>query len=140
MFGISSLVGSEGEDGLLMKAARDFTGESETNEVEPVREVAAPAAPAPAASEPPAEASFYDDADLIDSASGNKPSPNFGSSKTSTSESDEVMILPPSPARSSPARSSPSSAPAPAPAPGQAPAAGMRVGNGEPIVLGGGDE
>lgn len=95
-FAISSLVGSDGEDGVLMSAARDFTGEAEAEpkvkkSAEPVEseEVAAPAELAGPAE---VEGEFYDDAALIDSAAGYDPSPNPETGENS--DGDEVMILP----------------------------------------------
>ena len=94
MFGISHLVGSEGEDGVLMRAAKEFTGEdleaTETPEAEQADEVvAAPVAP-PA---PVIEGDFYEDNELIDSASGFDPTPTDGNEEKSELDSDEALII-----------------------------------------------
>ena len=127
MFAISNLVGSEGEDGLLMKAARDFTGGAE-EEAEVASQPAPKTVPAPAPSattKPTSNAEFYDDAELIDTASGYDPTPDVDPDPKSQSESNEAMILPsPPPQTASQSGSNDSE-----------PVAGMRVGNGDPIIL-----
>ena len=134
MFGISSLVGTDGEDGLLMKAAKDFTGGSEADEsgseeAQPAP-VAAPAPAPPAPAQTTSNSEFYDDAELIDPASGFNPSPDGDPSPQSSTRTDEAMILPSPP---------PSAAPAQQDSGGE-PAAGMLVGNGNPVILDGDDE
>ena len=97
-FAISNLVGSDNEDGLLMKAARDFTGEAEVEPPKksagPKKEAAAPDAVESAEVVEPSqtEGEFADDATLIDNAAGFNPSPNR--EITPDSERDEVMVLP----------------------------------------------
>ncbi|MXO91188.1 hypothetical protein [Pontixanthobacter aquaemixtae] len=95
MFGVSHLVGSEGEDGVLMRAAKDFTGEETEEAVEAPKpaqpaEVAAPAAPPPS---PVVEGDFYEDNELIDAAAGFDPTPTDNTEQKSELESDEALII-----------------------------------------------
>lgn len=120
MFAISSLVGSDGEDGFLMKTARGFTGESadEGNTQAAVQPAPAPVTPTPVSIEE-ADSSFYDDADLIDPASGFNPSSITDPSAGPEAEPSEVLILPGPPKEGN--RDA-------------VPAAGMLVGSGGPVL------
>ncbi len=92
MFGLSRLVGSEGEDGLLMKISKDFTGENEAqvaDEAKPATAVQSEAA-APQANPPISE--FFEDDELIDTAEGFDPSPTTKPS-ASNNDDDEAMIV-----------------------------------------------
>ncbi|MDN3647111.1 hypothetical protein QWY75_12940 [Pontixanthobacter aestiaquae] len=139
MFGISQLVGSEGEDGLLMRITKDFTGEAEKTPAKAnPAPVAAPVQTAPDVAEP--DAGFFEDSDLIDRAEGFNPAPTLdpGSGNNAT---DESILLPPEalPQPVGPAPRRLSNAPLTA-GPSGPPTAGMVVGDGINIVPGGDDE